>query len=121
MSPASRPSESGMDPYQSPSFPLLLLARDRQLGGTSLFDTSANQSSCRVRVEEFDWDGEVPVEVGAGPFDVILGTDVAYHERLYKPLIQVGRRDYLVSLYSIRRCLPSTRLKLGFEDVIIFA
>lgn len=31
----------------------------------------------------------MPAELGPIPFDVILGTDVAYHEHLYQPLIQV--------------------------------
>ena len=43
-----------------------------------------------VRVETYEWSGEVPAELGAVPFDVILGTDVAYYEHLYTPFIQVS-------------------------------
>lgn len=40
-------------------------------------------------MEEYDWSSEVPTELGAVPFDVVLGTDVAYYEHLYAPFIKV--------------------------------
>ncbi|CAM9753043.1 unnamed protein product, partial [Ascophyllum nodosum] len=50
--------------------------------------TGGAPESCPVRVEKYDWSGEVPSELGAVPFDVIIGTDVAYYEHLYAPSIQ---------------------------------
>lgn len=43
-----------------------------------------------VRVETYEWSDGVPAELGAVPFDVIIGTDVAYYEHLYAPFIQVS-------------------------------
>lgn len=43
-----------------------------------------------MSVEEYDWSNEVPSVLGALPFDVVMGTDVAYYEHLYQPLIQVN-------------------------------
>eukprot|EP00903_Cladosiphon_okamuranus_P006221 g6112.t2 len=50
------------------------------------------QGLCAVRVEAYDWSGEVPDSLGAVPFDVILGTDVAYYEHLYAPFVQALER-----------------------------
>lgn len=41
-------------------------------------------------MEAYDWSGEVPDSLGAVPFDVILGTDVAYYEHLYAPFVQAS-------------------------------
>lgn len=41
-------------------------------------------------MEAYDWGGEVPASLGAVPFDVILGTDVAYYEHLYAPFVQAS-------------------------------
>lgn len=41
-------------------------------------------------MEEYDWSSDVPTKLGALPFDVILGTDVAYYEHLYAPFIQAS-------------------------------
>lgn len=48
------------------------------------------QGLCSVRVEAYDWSSEVPESLGAVPFDVILGTDVAYYEHLYAPFVQAS-------------------------------
>lgn len=51
--------------------------------------TATNQDCCKViRVEKYDWSGEVPAQLGVVPFDIILGTDVAYYEHLYDPFIR---------------------------------
>ncbi|CAM9107865.1 unnamed protein product [Discosporangium mesarthrocarpum] len=42
----------------------------------------------RVRVEEYDWGNSVPVSLGRVPFDVIIGTDLAYFTHLHQPLIK---------------------------------
>eukprot|EP00904_Undaria_pinnatifida_P005369 jgi/Undpi1/1962/HiC_scaffold_12.g05349.m1 len=44
--------------------------------------------SCPVKVQAYDWTEKVPAELGAMPFDIILGTDVAYYEHLYTPFIE---------------------------------
>lgn len=41
-------------------------------------------------MEAYDWSGEVPDSLGEVPFDVILGTDVAYYEHLYAPFVQAS-------------------------------
>ncbi len=46
----------------------------------------------RLRVQEFDWVSGAGVEaLGLRPYDVVLGTDVAYCEELYAPVVKVGR------------------------------
>lgn len=44
----------------------------------------------RLRIQEFDWVTGAGVEgLGARPFDVVLGTDVAYCPELYAPVVKV--------------------------------
>ena len=44
----------------------------------------------RLRVQEFDWVSGAGVGgLGPRPFDVVLGTDVAYCPELYAPVVKV--------------------------------
>lgn len=62
----------------------------------SLTTPCHRQDAVSVRVEEYDWSSEVPAELGAVPFDVVLGTDVAYYEHLYAPFLQVTHKFHPV-------------------------
>ncbi|CAM9168985.1 unnamed protein product [Choristocarpus tenellus] len=43
---------------------------------------------CKVRVEEYDWGSDCSSSLSRFPFDVVIGTDVAYYEHLHEPLIK---------------------------------
>ena len=59
------------------------------------------QGSCPVKVQAYDWTEKVPAELGAMPFDIILGTDVAYYEHLYTPFIEASRGGVLIGCMTI--------------------
>eukprot|EP00752_Nemacystus_decipiens_P012900 g11419.t1 len=61
-------------------------------GNVSRDAATGAQGLCSVRVEAYNWSGEVPDSLGAVPFDIILGTDVAYYEHLYTPFVQALER-----------------------------
>lgn len=50
---------------------------------------AASPEPARVVVQEFDWSRSAS-HLGPAPFDVILGTDLAYAPELYDPLIQAS-------------------------------
>ena len=52
-------------------------------------DAAAAAGQTKLTVCEFDWVKEDVAHLGPLPFDVILGTDVAYCEDLYAPVVQV--------------------------------
>lgn len=72
-------------------------------GGALADSSAANPSPIplpgpQLRIQEFDWvSGAGVAGMGARPFDVVLGTDVAYCTQLYEPVVKVRTRSCRVS------------------------
>ena len=75
---------------------------------------------CPVKVQAYDWTKEVPEDLGAVPFDIILGTDVVYYEHLYAPFIEASwAGSGWCGLHASRGLLPGKKILdaiLSFTD-----
>lgn len=76
-----------------------------------------NQDCCKViRVEKYDWSGEVPAQLGVVPFDIILGTDVAYYEHLYDPFIRVSAQTFPLITCNRGNCRQNCSTPYAIES-----
>lgn len=74
------------------------------------------QASCPVKVQAYDWTEEVPTDLGAVPFDIILGTDVAYYEHLYAPFVEASWGEGWCVLHASRG-LPQTKCSWTLSSI----